>query len=133
MLADIEAQVVTDFIAAEREEARRDVMALEELTKTADNAVKQSQFKTLASEWKARTIVYSRVSDIVIDLAYQRIIGMGPDVVPFILEDLRDIGPSHWFWALRVITNENPATKEMAGNMVAITEAWLQWGKNVLV
>jgi hypothetical protein len=104
--------------------------ALRELGNMVDSAFKQAQFKALASEWKAKTILYSRVSDTVFDLAYQRIIGMGPDVVPFILEDLRDNGPNHWFWALRVITNENPATKEMAGNMVAMTEAWLQWGKN---
>ena len=63
--------------------------------------------------------------------SYQKIIGMGEAAVPFILKDLRDNGPADWFWALNMITDENPITEDMAGNMKAMTEAWLQWGIKV--
>ena len=54
---------------------------------------------------------------------------MGEPAIPLILKDLADNGPNDWFWALTAITDENPITEEIAGNMVAMTEAWLQWGK----
>lgn len=37
--------------------------------------------------------------------AYQQIIGMGPAVVPLLLNDLVRTR-SHWFWALRAITGK---------------------------
>lgn len=37
----------------------------------------------------------------------QRIIGMGPVVVPLILEELRR-EPDHWFWALEMLTEDDP-------------------------
>ena len=38
---------------------------------------------------------------------YQQIISKGEGIVPLILEELKE-RPSHWFWALEMITNENP-------------------------
>jgi hypothetical protein len=54
---------------------------------------------------------------------------MGPAAIPFILKDLQDNGPNHWFWALHAITEENPVPKDHPGDIVAMTEAWLQWGR----
>jgi hypothetical protein len=54
---------------------------------------------------------------------------MGEAALPFILKDLAENGPDDWFWALTAITDENPITQDIAGNMAAMTEAWLQWGK----
>lgn len=31
--------------------------------------------------------------------------------------------------ALTAITDHNPITPEIAGNMVQMTQAWLQWGR----
>jgi hypothetical protein len=53
---------------------------------------------------------------------------MGESALPFILKDLADNGPHDWFWALTAITEENPITQDIAGNMVAMTEVWLRWG-----
>jgi hypothetical protein len=54
---------------------------------------------------------------------------MGEAAIPLILKDLAENGPDDWFWALTAITDENPITTEIAGNMAVMTEAWLQWGK----
>jgi hypothetical protein len=89
----------------------------------------QERFNRLAAEWKKDTFLLSKINAKVLHLAYQKIIGMGPPAVPFILMDLRDNGPNHWFWALNVITDENPVGKEAIGNIKAMTEAWIQWGR----
>jgi hypothetical protein len=89
----------------------------------------EQRFRNLASAWKAETKFLSNITNKVMHPAYQKIIGMGESSVPLILEDLADNGPNDWFWALTAITDENPITKEIAGNMAAMTEAWLQWGK----
>jgi hypothetical protein len=62
--------------------------------------------------------------------AYQRIIGMGRDALPFILEEFSKGELDDWFWAFYAITGENPITEEMAGDMDKMAEAWLQWGRD---
>jgi hypothetical protein len=59
---------------------------------------------------------------------YQQIIGMGKDVLPYILEELQR-EPDHWFWALEAITQENPVAPEAAGRVRQMAEAWIEWGK----
>jgi hypothetical protein len=103
--------------------------AFDKLAHRIQRAWEQKKFDKLAAEWKKETFLLSKIREKVIHLAYQKIIGMGPAAVPCILKDLRDNGPNHWFWALHVITEENPVPSEKVGGIVAMTEAWLQWGK----
>jgi hypothetical protein len=90
----------------------------------------EQRFKKLAKAWKSETELVSKVTKRVMHPAYQKIIGMGESAIPLILKDLARYGPDDWFWALTAITDENPISAEIAGNMVAMTEAWLQWGRN---
>ena len=60
--------------------------------------------------------------------AYQQIIGMGWEVLPLILRDLKESN-ADWFWALTAITGANPISTEIAGNITRMTEAWLQWAR----
>jgi hypothetical protein len=90
----------------------------------------KQRFRKLARAWKSETELISKVSKRVLHPAYQKIIGMGEAAVPFILQDLADNGSDDWFWALTAITDANPITAKIAGNMPAMTEAWLQWGRN---
>jgi hypothetical protein len=92
-----------------------------------ENGTKE-RFEKLAANWKAKTKFLSNVTTKILNADYQKIIGMGKDAIPFILNDLADNGPNDWYWALTAITDVNPIQPEMAGNMVAMTEAWLQWG-----
>lgn len=59
---------------------------------------------------------------------YQRIIGMGPRVVPLLLAEL-ERKSGHWFWALHAITGANPVPEDSEGNLRAMAEAWLEWGR----
>jgi hypothetical protein len=88
----------------------------------------KENFALLAENWYLETLHSSGYIDKVLHPAYQRIIGLGKDVIPFILRELQD-EPSEWFWALRALTGEDPTTKEPAGNREKLAEAWLNWGK----
>jgi hypothetical protein len=89
----------------------------------------QEQFHQLAATWKQETGHLSNMTTRAMHPAYQRIIGMGREVVPFILEEFRKGELDDWFWALYAITGENPITEEIAGDMDKMAEAWLQWGR----
>jgi len=88
----------------------------------------RQEFDELATSWKGETQFLSSVTDIVMHPAYQRIIGLGPDVIPLILKDLED-ETRHWFWALWAITGENPVPPEDQGRIEEMKRHWLRWGK----
>jgi hypothetical protein len=91
------------------------------------NSTTGYKFKQLASQWKADTAMLSDLSQKVIHPAYQRIIGMGPDVIPLLLQELNQ-QPNHWFWALRAITGANPVKSENRGRIKRMAQDWLDWG-----
>ncbi len=101
------------------------------LERVAKLVVDEQRFNDLARRWKTETKFLSNVTSKSLHTCYQKIIGMGEAAVPFILKDLKENGPNHWFWALNAITDENLITDEMSGNMKAMTEVWLQWGNKV--
>ena len=86
------------------------------------------EFDTLASEWKQETAHLSSPSMIAGHPAYQKIIGMGLEAIPLILEDLKQ-SKAHWFLALRAIAGESPIRPEDRGDVDAMTDAWLDWGR----
>jgi len=83
-------------------------------------------FRALADKWWYETAMLSVIQRKIMHPVYQRIIGLGPAVLPLILKELAE-RPSHWFWALQSITGENPVPPE--ANLVGAQEAWLQWGR----
>jgi hypothetical protein len=62
------------------------------------------------------------------DPSYQQIIGMGPAALPLIFEELRQ-RPDHWFWALRMITGDDPVSPEDAGDIERMRADWLRYGE----
>jgi hypothetical protein len=89
----------------------------------------RAHFEALSKQWVAETT--SSSSDYwhyVTHWTYQKIVSMGWPAVPLILESLQRT-PDHWGWALEVITGESPVPMDAAGDLVAITEAWLTWGR----
>jgi len=87
----------------------------------------EQRFAVLAARWYAETAVLSSITQKAMHPAYQEIIGLGRDVVPFILRELQ-MRPDHWFWALRAITGENPIRPEQQGRVREMAAAWIQWG-----
>lgn len=58
--------------------------------------------------------------------AYHQIIGMGMDVVPLLIDRLRD-GEGHWVYALTCIAGTNEHTDEMVGDADRVIQAWVGW------
>lgn len=83
-------------------------------------------FRQLVEEWDMETQFLSDLKEVVLHSAYQRIIGLGTQVIPLILREMQQ-RPSEWFWALRAISRENPA--ESCCGVQQITAAWLKWGE----
>ena len=88
----------------------------------------QDEFDTLATLWKQETEHLSSPNMIASHMAYQQIIGMGQDAIPLILRDLEET-QDQWFWALRAIAKESPIKPEDRGDIDAMTDAWIDWGK----
>jgi hypothetical protein len=85
------------------------------------------KFDSLATQWKKETMHLSSVTDKAIHPCYQRIIGLGPDVIPLILQRLRK-NDGHWYWALQSITGENPVRPEHHGDINNMKNDWIMWG-----
>src|SRR5690348_9308018 len=85
----------------------------------------EQTFRALAEQWRADTVFLSSVDKMSMHPAYQRIIGMGPQALPVILEELR-ARPDHWFWALHAISGEDPVRP--GDNFDQAVAAWLEWG-----
>jgi hypothetical protein len=77
--------------------------------------------------WRKETQWFSSTTQIAMHPAYQAIIGMGPEALPMILEELRQ-SPDHWFWALKAISNEDPVIPGDRSSVKRMKNAWLQWG-----
>lgn len=87
----------------------------------------RERFQRLAGEWKERARHMSNTAQMAMLPSYQRIIGMGWDAVPYILDELRR-EPNQWFWALEAITEENPVPPAAAGKVRQMAQAWIEWG-----
>lgn len=87
----------------------------------------EERFDQLAAEWRGNVRYTSSVFDIAMQPSYQRIIGMGPAAVPFIIRELVDCESEHWFWALKAITGADPVALADRGNIAKMREAWLKW------
>ncbi len=87
------------------------------------------KFYNLKSEWEKDTIFLSSISEICTHPSYQRIIGMGPVALPFIMNEIAE-KPNLWFWALKAITGEDPVPISKRGKILKMTTAWLIWWAN---
>lgn len=87
------------------------------------------KFQRLAQAWRDETRYLSSLDEIVLNRAYQQIIGMGDPAVPLILHEL-EREPDHWFWALTAITGYEPDLPEESANVETMAKAWLEWGRS---
>lgn len=89
---------------------------------------RREKFRLLAQQWRTETHLLSSTTEIAMNPAYQAIIGMGPEALPMILDDLRR-NSGHWYWALKAISNEDPVLPRDRGYIKKMKSAWLQWGE----
>src|SRR2546425_9874319 len=88
----------------------------------------EDQFNELAREWYRDTRMLSSAHQIVLHPAYQKIIGMGREALPFIFKELKRTR-GHWLWALAMITREDRA--EPGQTFREAVDSWLKWGEKM--
>jgi len=84
------------------------------------------RFNRLKSKWEEDTAFSSSITEIAMHPAYQQIIGLGKDALPFIMNELAK-EPNLWFWALKSITGIDPVPKEKMGDIDAMAYEWIKW------
>ena len=89
----------------------------------------REEFNRLVVEWKSGRRRGADVAQMTEHPAYRRIIGMGEQAVPLILEEL-ERQSDHWFPALNELTGTSPVPEESKGNVAKMRQAWLDWGKS---
>lgn len=93
------------------------------------DVLRRELFHALADWWRDATLHLSSPSEIGAHPAYQKIIAMGEDAIPLILEDLRDRG-GKWYMALRRMVTDPPVIDSASsGNTSRVKEIWLEWGR----
>jgi len=95
---------------------------------TTTSNTTRDRFTRLASQWKEESVHMSNTAQMAMLRSYQQIIGMGDPAIPLLLEELQR-EPDHWFWALEVITSENPVPPEANGRIDDMAQAWINWGR----
>lgn len=99
------------------------------LDSKVDASEVMKKFQVFSKRWKSETRSKSDVNQFTDNIYYQRIIGLGPAVIPLLLHDLNQESPAHWFWALKSITGVDPVPNNDVGNIRKMSKAWLDWGK----
>lgn len=87
-----------------------------------------TKFRALSAEWKSSRNLLSSGTEMFMHPAYQKIIGMGQDVVPLIFSELEK-NIDHWFWALKAITEADPVPPAHRGRLGHMAADWLRWAK----
>jgi hypothetical protein len=93
---------------------------------TAYESSVEQQFMHFAENWKNSTGGFSSITRRYAHPTYQKILGMGPAIIPFILRELQR-RPDWWFEALKALTEDDPA--KATGTFEQARSAWIQWGK----
>ena len=94
----------------------------------ASMPVERAEFERLAYEWLEQRPRGVDVAQMIRHPAYQAIIDIGADAVPWLLERLAQ-HPDRWFHALNQITNAHPVQPEHQGIVPAMAQDWTAWGR----
>jgi hypothetical protein len=88
------------------------------------------KFNELTIKWKKETAGLSSIPSIVMNRNYQKIIALGPTVVPLILSELEK-EKRDWLWALEMLVDDedNPITPEVENSFIKSVQTWIAWGK----
>lgn len=84
-------------------------------------------FERLRNEWREDTWHMASPKEKAMHPAYQRIIDHGQEAVPLIIEEMKENGTDHWFWALQAVTGENPIPESHRGRMEKMKDDWIEW------
>jgi hypothetical protein len=86
----------------------------------------KASFNYYYEEWNKEIKYQSSTDDITNNSFFKKIIDLGSEVIPYIIEVLRDT-PSFLIVALYRITGENPVSPDHCGKIKEMTKDWIEW------
>lgn len=89
-----------------------------------------TRFYDLLRKWQSETKHLSSPEEIRKNAAYRSLKGLGRIIVPLAIDELSR-EPSMLVMLLAEITGEQPFSRAQRGDLRAMTDAWLHWGKNL--
>ena len=90
----------------------------------------RSHFDEIAQRWLDETGWMSSIGAITRHPGYRQIVDLGIPAAKFALERLaRGDVRVQWFPVLRDVTGTDPVPREARGDVPAMTEAWVAWGR----
>jgi hypothetical protein len=92
----------------------------------------RNTFQRYFQNWKEETLNTSASDDMFNNPNYQAIIKLGWNVVPYIIEQLRE-KPAHLFMALRAITGATPVAPGHVGRLYDMANDWINWYEKVYI
>lgn len=104
------------------------------LAMRASDQLLMAEFMNLAEKWVEETKDI-RNTEKYFDRNYAKIVEMGDRIIPILLDEIvRELGdpkgqPSKWFWALKLITGDNPVPERFRNEPNKAASCWLHWGK----
>ena len=82
----------------------------------------------LADQWAADTAFESSGSKLFSNPNYLQVMALGPSAIPHILQRMLRTG-EHWFFALSMISRENPVPPKASGDIPTTIKCWKEWGR----
>jgi hypothetical protein len=89
----------------------------------------EAKFKRLAEKWMKETAHEPSLAKKSMHPSYQRIMAMGPSIIPSILKEMKK-RPGHWFWALEFLIQDEPNPAVGCDSLKDARTAWLKWGES---
>jgi hypothetical protein len=89
----------------------------------------EKKFRYYAAKWKDEIGGDSSLTNITNNMNYLRIIRIGDEAIPLILQELQR-EPAPWFVALRAISEDDSVGRNSPGDFRKMAAAWIQWGKD---
>src|SRR5437870_4870848 len=83
----------------------------------------------LLARWRAEVAPLSSSTRRLAHPAYQEIIALGTEALPFLIRDLQQTRDGHLSKALTAITGAHPVPPEARGRISEVAEAWLRWAE----
>ena len=88
---------------------------------------KKAKFETLAKQWRKETRNCSVLAQRYAHPAYRKILAMGPEAIPWILNELK-YRPDRWFSALSDLAEYYEIGPDHS--FESAVGAWLKWGRD---
>jgi hypothetical protein len=102
------------------------VFGVATVTRSEDEVA--ARVATLVAEWQQATAFSSSLSNLVFHPSFQRILALGPQAIPSILERLDD-HPVPWFYALTILVDEAQNPTQGTNDADDAIRAWRAWGR----